>query len=117
MNKGQAALQKKMDAMIEEVGKPLTYPQYKILLDALRKVSPDSLWGFAIHKAMEGDRDVTKLVEGLASQAVDDPMTMVAIVGQNATIYLLRLASYDMTIDEMVQELKTNPKYEQKANV
>jgi hypothetical protein len=59
----------------------------------LRNCKSDTLWGSAIKKAFRDEPDATTvnlLIEQLASQAIDDFVTMTEIVGITATLLLLR---------------------------
>lgn len=90
MTKAQVAIEQLMTSLIEKVGKPMTLHDIETLIEMLRKVEHDSLWGTAISNVFENGGDVNLLIKQLASQSVDDPFTMSCIVGMKATIMLLR---------------------------
>lgn len=69
---------------------PLSITDKKHLINLLREVSCDSLWGIAINKAFKDGADIDNLIKDLSSQAADDPFTMACVVGMPALKLLLR---------------------------
>ena len=94
----QRAIDKKLTNLIAEMDRPFSDQDMDNLKDRLRLVRADSLWGTAILKVFKDGGNVEALIDNLASQAIDDFVTMTEIVGITATLLLLRY--YD----------KTNPK-------
>lgn len=90
----QKAIVKKMTALIDDLERPWTVYDLERLRHLLSKVKSDSLWGAAISQVFESKPPdayrLNKLIEQLASQAIDDFVTMVEIVGITATLLLLR---------------------------
>lgn len=62
------------------------------ILDHLKRVDKDLIWGAAIHNAIEkNDYYVTiDLIAALKSQAQDDPKVMESIIGKHALKLLLK---------------------------
>jgi hypothetical protein len=86
----QLSIKKMADRLIQEVGRPFTGSDWPTLIDGLQQVQPTTIWGTVIKWAMREGHDMSQLVGELASQAGDDPMTMMTIVGPDTTILLLR---------------------------
>jgi hypothetical protein len=85
--------------LIYTVGLPFHDPvDREELLDLLMEVKHPSIWGFVINQVFTDPSingvKIYQLVKELSSQAVDDPMVMMDIVGKRATILLLRY--YDL---------------------
>ena len=94
MNKGQQAIAKKMHYLIEQVGAPFTMRDKIKLFQILqsRAIDVDHPWGAIIHRTITLGpcAEVDKLMADLSDQALDDPITMIKIVGETGTILLLR---------------------------
>lgn len=75
---------------IDKVGEPFRGTDLPQLLEILHDVEPTSAWGVGIKYAFENKCDIVELLAQLASQAVDDPLTMMKIVGFEGTILLLK---------------------------
>lgn len=95
MNKAQQSVADKMKYIIEQVGQgKLSSLEEGELIERLENASQHkSIWGVAIRNHFEKpieDRDDWQLINGLASQCMDDLFTMICVVGQEAIILLLR---------------------------
>lgn len=95
IHKAQQAIADKMNYMITEVGKgALTSIEEGELIEQLENASQHrSVWGTAIRMHFEKpieERDDWELINGMASQCMDDLFTMICVVGQKAVILLLR---------------------------
>lgn len=92
--KAITAIQQKFDYVISHVQEgPLSKDEHEDLIRILNtKRYHESMWGKAIDSVLNTDEgaDNSELIQGLASQCMDDIFTMVCIVGQKAVIYLLR---------------------------
>jgi hypothetical protein len=62
------------------------------LIELLRQVNHDSVWGAAIQRSLRGDHDIDVLIRELKSQVEDCPECMVRVIGQEA-VNLLNLLS------------------------
>lgn len=69
---------------------PITLAETAQLIEMLKAVKHDSLWGTAIRKCFDTGGDVPGLISELADQCMDEPTTMFAIVGFEASILLLK---------------------------
>lgn len=90
MTPAQAAIQRRADYLKDKVNEPFTGADWPALIAGLQEVPPTTLWGTVITWALREGHDLSQLVEELASQAADDPFTMMSIVGTDTTILLLR---------------------------
>lgn len=86
----QKSVQSKIPSLIEKVGEHFFQSDWSDLVKILKDVPPTSGWGIGIKYAFDKGFDLTQLVTDLSSQAVDDPFTMMKIVGFDATVLLLK---------------------------
>lgn len=96
-NAAQSAIQKHMEALIEQVAEPLNRAELKGLISFLRNFESDSTsyWAIGIRECFK-DGDATPferielLIRDLTQQALDNPFAMSCIVGHKIMILLLR---------------------------
>lgn len=92
LNAGQLSVLKKMQYVIDLIGKgPLSSVEEGELIQGLEsRKDHSSLWGIAIKSHFESGMDHKEFIEGLASQCSDDIFTMSCVVGLGNAILLLR---------------------------
>lgn len=95
ISKAQQSVADKMNYIIGKMSEgPLTSLDEGELIERLENARDHkSIWGVAIRNHFEKpieDRDDWQLINGMASQCMDDLFGMVCIVGQEAVILLLR---------------------------
>lgn len=98
-----------MTTLISEVGSPLTFREEGTLIDILKKVPQDTIWGIGIARSFADGKDTRELIKVLASQCMDDPFTMACVVGMTGLKYLLRVCQPDLSLDEMIEQVKKLP--------
>jgi hypothetical protein len=89
MTTAQKSLRNKMLYIMERVQKPLSCLEEAALIESLEAVRGTGVWHHAIQKAVSIGC-ATELIPLLASQAVDDPLTMHCVMGLDGLILLLR---------------------------
>ena len=95
LTKAQQSIADKMTYIINRVGEgPLSSLDEGELIGRLEAAKDHkSIWGVAIRQHFDKpaeDRDDWHLINGMASQCMDDLFGMVCIIGQEAVILLLR---------------------------